>query len=47
MVYGGKIDSLAGKNGTVKRDTATVNVYAGVEKGLLLPSYRLPTETEW
>ena len=47
MAYGGKIDSLAGKNGTVKRDTATVNVYAGVEKGLLLPSYRLPTETEW
>jgi len=47
MVYGGKIDSLAGKNCTVKRDTATVNVYAGVEKGLLLPSYRLPTETEW
>jgi len=46
-IYGGKIDSLAGKNGTVKRDTATVNVYAGVEKGLLLPSYRLPTETEW
>ena len=46
-VYGGKIDSLAGKNGTVKRDTATINVYAGVEKGLLLPSYRLPTETEW
>lgn len=46
-VYGGKIDSLAGKNGTVKRDTATVNVYAGLEKGLLLPSYRLPTETEW
>jgi gliding motility-associated lipoprotein GldJ len=46
-VYGGKIDSLAGKNGTVKRDTATVNVYAGVEKGILLPSYRLPTETEW
>jgi gliding motility-associated lipoprotein GldJ len=46
-VYGGKIDSLAGKNGTVKRDTATVNVYAGVEKGLLLPSYRIPTETEW
>ena len=46
-VYGGKIDNLAGKNGTVKRDTATVNVYAGVEKGILLPSYRLPTETEW
>ena len=46
-VYGGKIDSLAGINGTVKRDTATVNVYAGVKKGLLLPSYRLPTESEW
>lgn len=45
--YGGKIDSLLGKKGTEKRDTATVNVYAGVEKGLLLPSYRLPTETEW
>ena len=45
--YGGKIDSLLGKKGQVKRDTATVNVYAGVEKGVLLPSYRLPTETEW
>ncbi|MGC6478998.1 MAG: gliding motility lipoprotein GldJ [Flavobacteriaceae bacterium] len=45
--YGGRMDSLLGKNGTEKRDTATVNVYAGVEKGLLLPSYRLPTETEW
>jgi gliding motility-associated lipoprotein GldJ len=54
--YGGKIDSLdgnsvplinSGKRGTVERDTSTVNVYAGREKGLLLPSYRLPTETEW
>ncbi len=54
--YGGKIDSLdgnsvplinSGKLGTVERDTSTVNVYAGREKGLLLPSYRLPTETEW
>jgi gliding motility-associated lipoprotein GldJ len=54
--YGGKVDSLdgnstplinSGKRGTMQRDTATVNVYAGVEKGLLLPSYRLPTETEW
>ena len=54
--YGGKIDSLdgnstplinSGKRGTMQRDTATVNVYAGVEKGLLLPSYRLPIETEW
>ena len=54
--YGSKIDSLdggetpiinSGKRGTAKKDTSTVNVYAGVEKGLLLPSYRLPTETEW
>ena len=54
--YGSKIDSLdggetplinSGKRGTTKKDTATINVYAGVSKGLLLPSYRLPTETEW
>ena len=53
--YGGKVDSLdgnstplinSGKRGTMQRDTATVNVYAGVETGLLLPSYRLPTETD-
>ena len=45
--YGGKIDSLTGKNGRMQKDTTEVNVYAGVEKGILLPSYRLPTETEW
>ena len=47
--YGGLMasDSLMGKRGTMKKDTATINVYAGVEKGLLQPSYRLPTETEW
>ena len=54
--YGSKIDSLdggeiplinSGKKGTTKKDTTTVPVYAGVGKGLLLPSYRLPTETEW
>lgn len=45
--YGGKIDSLVGKKGRVKKDTTEVNVYAGVDKGILLPSYRLPTETEW
>ena len=47
--YGGLMasDSLMGKSGTVKKDTATVNVYAGVDKGVLLPSYRLPTEAEW
>ena len=45
--YGGKIDSLLGKKGKIKKDTTEVNVYAGVDKGILLPSYRLPTETEW
>ena len=47
--YGGLMasDSIMGKRGTIKKDTATVNVYAGVEKGVLLPSYRLPTEAEW
>ena len=45
--YGGKIDSLVGKNGRQKRDTTEVNVYAGVDSGLILPAYRLPTETEW
>ena len=29
--YGGKIDSLVGKNGRQKRDTTEVNVYAGVD----------------
>ena len=47
--YGGLMasDSLMGKKGIMKKDTATVNVYAGVSKGVLLPSYRLPTEAEW
>ncbi len=47
--YGGLMasDSLMGKRGVMKKDTATVNVYAGVDKGVLLPSYRLPTEAEW
>jgi gliding motility-associated lipoprotein GldJ len=46
-VYGGKMDSLAGKSAIVKKDTGEIKVYAGIEKGILLPSYRLPTETEW
>jgi len=49
--YGGKMDSLLGKNGRSqgrgKNDSLEVNVYAGIEKGILLPSYRLPTESEW
>ena len=42
--YGGKIDSIAGKKG-IKNDS--INVYAGIDKGILLPAYRLPTESEW
>ena len=47
--YGGLMasDSIMGKRGVMQKDTATVNVYAGVDKGVLLPSYRLPTEAEW
>ena len=45
--YGNKIDSLAGKRGEQKLGDSIVKVYAGVEKGILLPSYRLPTEAEW
>jgi len=45
--YGNKMDSLAGKKAEEKRGDSIVKVYAGVEKGILLPSYRLPTETEW
>ena len=47
QTYGGKIDSIAGKKGKIKKDTTEVNNFAGVEKGVLLPSYRLPTESEW
>ena len=46
-VYGGKMDSISGKNAEEKKGDSIVKVYAGVEKGILLPSYRLPTETEW
>ncbi|WP_340074277.1 gliding motility lipoprotein GldJ [Leptobacterium sp. I13] len=41
-VYGGEIDSLQGR---AKRDS--VNVFAKRKSGVLLPEYRLPTETEW
>ena len=47
MTYGGQIDSLLGDAGKVIQDTATVSVYVGIEKGVLLPAYRLPTEAEW
>jgi len=40
--YSGQIDSLQGK---VKKDS--INVYAKLTSGIILPDYRLPTETEW
>ncbi|WP_086476643.1 MULTISPECIES: gliding motility lipoprotein GldJ [Arenibacter] len=41
-VYNGQIDSLQGKR---KRDS--VSVFAKRSSGVILPEYRLPTETEW
>ena len=41
-VYNGQIDSLQGKK---KRDS--VSVFAKRSSGIILPEYRLPTETEW
>lgn len=42
LTYGGQIDSLQGK-----KQKDTVPVFAKRSYGILLPSYRLPTETEW
>ena len=41
-VYNGQIDSLQGKQ---KKDS--VNTYANRSSGIIMPEYRLPTETEW
>ena len=41
-VYNGNIDSLQGKQ---KSDS--VNVFAKRSSGIIMPEYRLPTETEW
>lgn len=41
-VYNGKIDSLQGK---MQKDST--NVFAKRSSGVILPEYRLPTETEW
>lgn len=41
-VYNGQIDSLQGK---MKKDS--VSVFAKRSSGIILPEYRLPTETEW
>jgi len=41
-VYNGQIDSLQGKK---KKDST--NTYASRSSGVIMPEYRLPTETEW
>jgi len=41
-VYNGQIDSLQGK---MKKDS--VSVFAKRSSGVIMPEYRLPTETEW
>ena len=41
--YDGRINSLIGDKSISENDT----IYASIEDGLLLPAYRLPTETEW
>ncbi len=41
-VYNGQIDSLQGK---MKKDS--VNTFAKRSSGVIMPEYRLPTETEW
>ena len=41
-VYNGQIDSLQGKK---KKDS--VNTFAKRSTGIIMPEYRLPTETEW
>ncbi len=41
-VYGGQIDSLQGK---MKKDS--VSAFAKRSSGVIMPEYRLPTETEW
>ncbi len=43
--YGGNIDSLAGRRSKSPKDS--VATYAKRTSGILLPSYRLPTEVEW
>ncbi len=41
-VYNGSIDSLQGK-----KQKDSTNVFAKRSSGIILPEYRLPTETEW
>ncbi len=53
-VYGGRLfsDSIRGRKADpvideLNPEDTTRYVIAGIEKGILFPSYRLPTETEW
>ena len=41
--YDGKISTLLGDKSISENDT----IFSSIEEGLLLPEYRLPTETEW
>ncbi len=41
-VYGGQIDTLMGK-----KQKDSVPIFAKRSSGVLMPAYRLPTETEW
>ena len=41
-VYGGQIDTLMGK-----KQQDSVAIFANRSTGILMPAYRLPTETEW
>ncbi|MEJ2583767.1 MAG: gliding motility lipoprotein GldJ [Robiginitalea sp.] len=41
-VYGGQIDTLVGK-----KQKDSVPVFASRSTGVIMPAYRLPTETEW
>jgi len=41
--YGGNINNVIGQNSVSENDT----IFSSIEEGLLLPEYRLPTETEW
>ena len=41
-VYGGQIDTLMGK-----KQQDSVPIFAKRSSGILMPAYRLPTETEW
>ncbi|QLE01637.1 gliding motility lipoprotein GldJ [Galbibacter sp. BG1] len=43
-IYGGQIDSL---QGNMKGKKDSTNVFAKRSSGVIMPSYRLPTETEW